>query len=62
MIVPDKPDFGRPASFEQEDQLRFDEVRKSIARRLKKACSHLSVEDFDVLVEKMARVQVGKRL
>lgn len=62
MIVPDKLNLGRPASFELEDQLRFDEVRKSIERRLKKACSHLSAEDFEALVEKMARVQVGKRL
>jgi hypothetical protein len=62
MKVTDKLNLGRPISFEQEDQLRFDEVRKSIARRLKKACSHLSAEDFDALVEKMARVQVGKRL
>jgi hypothetical protein len=62
MIVSDKPGFGTPNPFEQEDELRFNEVRKSIARRLKKACSHLSAEDFDALVEKMARVQVGKRL
>jgi hypothetical protein len=62
MIVPDKPNFGRPPSFEEQDKLRFAEVRQSIKGRLTKACSHLSAEDFDALVEKMARVQVGKRL
>ena len=47
--------------FEGEENARFEAVRKSIATRLKKACAHLSAEEFDALVEKMARVQTGRR-
>jgi hypothetical protein len=36
-------------------------VRTSIAKRLKKACDYLPPEEFDALVEKMARVQIGRR-
>ena len=48
-----------PASFEQLDQLRTEKVRSDIAGRLKKACSHLSEEEFKVLLDKMTRVQLG---
>ncbi len=46
---------------EQEERARFEQVRNSIAKRLTKACAHLPAEEFDALVEKMARVQIGKR-
>lgn len=47
--------------FEGEDDARFEAVRKSIATRLKKACAYLPQSEFDALVEKMARVQIGRR-
>jgi hypothetical protein len=47
--------------FEGEEHARFEVVRKSIATRLKKACAHLAPAEFDALVEKMARVQIGRR-
>lgn len=46
---------------EGEEKKRFDDVRKSIARRLQTACAHLPPEEFDALVDKMTRVQIGKR-
>jgi hypothetical protein len=46
---------------EQEERNRFEQVRNSIAKRLTKACAHLPAKEFDALVEKMARVQIGKR-
>jgi hypothetical protein len=59
--VTDQPGFGKHVSIEEEDRIRFDQVRKSIENRLRKACAHLSPEDFDALVEKMAEVQIGRR-
>jgi hypothetical protein len=47
--------------FEGEEDARFEAVRKSIAARLKKACSYLAPEEFEALVDKMARVQIGRR-
>jgi hypothetical protein len=47
--------------FEGEEDARFEAVRKSIATRLKKACAYLPAEEFDALVLKMARVQIGRR-
>jgi hypothetical protein len=46
---------------EQEERNRFEQVRNSIAKRLKKACAHLPSDEFEALVEKIARVQIGKR-
>jgi len=48
-------------NFELEESARFEAVRKSIATRLKKACAYLPQSEFDALVEKMARVQIGRR-
>jgi hypothetical protein len=59
--VTDLPNFGKHVSIEEEDQIRFDQVRKSIATRLKKACGHLPPDEFDALVDKMAQVQIGRR-
>jgi len=47
--------------FEGEEDARFEAVRTSIATRLKKACAYLPQAEFDALVEKMARVQIGRR-
>ena len=41
-----------------EDKLRLDKIRKDVATRLRKACEYLSDEDFTVLVEKIALVQL----
>jgi hypothetical protein len=47
---------------EQEDKTRFDHVRKTIAHRLKKACSHMDAHEFDALVDRITRVQLrGER-
>ena len=46
------------ASFEEGDQLRTEKIRTDLAARLKKACSHLSEEEFKVLLDKMTRVQL----
>ena len=51
----------RESPLEGEEKARYEEVRKSLAKRLKKACAHLSPEEFDELVEKMTKVQIGKR-
>lgn len=56
------PIFNKPPAYEIEEQKRFERIRKSIATRLTKACGHLSREDFDALVDKMTKVQIGKRL
>lgn len=45
--------------FAQDKLLRTEKVRSDISARLRKACSHLSEEDFNTLVEKMIRVQLG---
>jgi hypothetical protein len=48
-----------PGSIEEEDKIRKDNVRRDIANRLRKACSHLSEKEFAALVERMTRVQLG---
>lgn len=45
--------------FEQDKTARTETLRADIGRRLRKACSHLSEEDFAALVEKMITVQLG---
>ncbi|MFN2638019.1 MAG: hypothetical protein ABR585_13420 [Gemmatimonadaceae bacterium] len=42
----------------RENAARLEKVRTDIAGRLKKACSHLSEEEFDALVHAIARVQL----
>jgi hypothetical protein len=45
--------------FAQDKLVRTEKVRSDISARLRKACSHLSEEEFNALVEKMIRVQLG---
>jgi hypothetical protein len=45
--------------FAQDRLLRIEKIRADIAKRLRKACGHLSEEDFAILVEKLTRVQLG---
>jgi hypothetical protein len=45
--------------FEQDKTIRTEKLRTDISGRLRKACSHLSDEDFATLVEKMVMVQIG---
>jgi hypothetical protein len=41
---------------------RHEVIRKDIAQRLRKSCSHLSDEEFVALVEKLLKVQLkGER-
>jgi hypothetical protein len=47
--------------FDGEESARFEAVRKSIATRLQKACAYLPPEEFEALVQKMVRVQIGRR-
>jgi hypothetical protein len=44
--------------FETETLQRFEMVRKDIATRLRKSCGHLSDDEFALLVERIARVQL----
>jgi hypothetical protein len=46
------------AFFKSERTARFEMVRNDIAKRLRKACGHITDADFALLVEKMARVQL----
>ena len=50
--------FDRSRSFEDERDLRTQAIRTDIAKRLRRACSHLSDEEFSVLVEKMTNEQM----
>jgi hypothetical protein len=38
---------------------RHEEIRRDVAKRLKKSCASLSEEDFAVLVERIVKVQLG---
>jgi hypothetical protein len=49
---------SRGESLEQADSLRHDAIRKDVANRLRKACSHLSEEDFAALVQQIVNVQL----
>jgi hypothetical protein len=44
--------------FEQDDNIRHESIRKDIANRLRKACSHLNDEDFAALVQEIVKVQL----
>lgn len=44
--------------FEQADNVRHERIRKDIATRLRKACSHLPDDDFAALVETMVMHQL----
>ena len=44
---------------EEDRKLRGEAIRVDIARRLRKACSHLSDEEFATLIERMVKVQLG---
>ena len=56
-ISPERADVV--GSFEHARSARMEKVRAEIARRLKNACSHLSEEEFEVLVDRMTKVQLG---
>ena len=43
---------------EAEHNPRHDELRKDIAKRLKRACSNLSEHEFSALVDKILKVQI----
>jgi hypothetical protein len=63
MIRKDTPKGGmaRPSLgdlFEQENSIRHEDIRKDIATRLRKACSHLTEEDFAALVLRIVKVQL----
>ena len=45
--------------FTAQDKARAEGIRSSLARRLRKVCSHMSDADFATLVEKMTKVQLG---
>ena len=49
---------ARFRSVEEERDLRFHAIRDDISKRLRRACSHLSDEEFSVLVEQMTREQL----
>jgi len=43
---------------EEERDLRAQAIRNDISKRLRRACSYLSEDDFAALVEKMTREQL----
>jgi len=45
--------------FQQDTDARVAKIRLDIGRRLRKACNHLSEEEFATLVEGMMRVQLA---
>jgi hypothetical protein len=50
------------AIVEREDKIRFEQLRKDVANRLKKACGHLNDAEFEQLVDKITGVQLrGER-
>lgn len=49
----------RPGDVPEQDYgVRQEDIRKDVAKRLRKACRHLSDEDFAALVEKIVKVQL----
>jgi hypothetical protein len=50
------------AIVDREDKIRFEQLRKDVANRLKRACGHLTDADFQQLVDKITAVQLrGER-
>lgn len=45
-----------------ERGLTLDEAKRDIAGRIRQVCSHFEKEEFEQLVERMARVDVRYRL
>ena len=45
-------------AFERKENPRYDAIRKDVANRLRKACGHLSAEEFAALVDKIVEVQL----
>ena len=51
-------DFAGPS----QEQVRRDRIRGDIARRIKRACSHLGEDEFQLLVDEMTDRQLkGER-
>jgi hypothetical protein len=42
----------------EDDKVRLEGMRKDVAERLRTACAHLPDDDFNILVEKIALVQL----
>ena len=47
-----------PSLRDEERVLRTKRIREDIAKRLRRACSYLSDEDFAALVDKMTNTQL----
>jgi len=52
--------FNGEDFFDLERKTRFDAVRSDIAARLRRVCSDLPEDEFELLVDKMAWVQVRR--
>lgn len=50
-----------PSLLAQDDEVAAEKVRRGIATRLQKCCSHLSEKEFGDLVDKMTSVQLGSQ-
>lgn len=50
--------YQRSRSLEEERDIRAQTIRADISKRLRRACSYLSDDDFASLVEKMTREQL----
>lgn len=49
----------RRTSADQDRKARHEALRKDIAGRLRKGCSHLNDEEFATLVDKIVKVQLA---
>jgi hypothetical protein len=48
-----------PTASESENNSRREAIRRDIAHRLRRSCSHLSEDAFAALVDKIMRVQIA---
>jgi hypothetical protein len=49
----------RPTAKESETNSRREAIRRDIAHRLRRSCSHLSEDAFAALVDEIMRVQLA---
>jgi hypothetical protein len=54
-----RPAGERPTPSDSENNPRREAIRRDIAQRLRRSCSHLSEDAFAALVDKIMRVQIA---
>ena len=54
-----RPGKFRPlTAVERKDSVRHEAIRADVAKRLRKACTHLNEKEFAALVDKIVKVQL----